>query len=132
LGSALDSFIPSDRSINVLLPGLISYYFCIVGKRKQALTKENIMSQTTINQLPLIVADEKEAMLNSIVNLLRQRGFVVVVEKQMPQVQPQTEIKEMDALSILRFVDEAWQQEIPVVILTQQPATVAPTYRLAA
>jgi CheY-like chemotaxis protein len=90
------------------------------------------MSQTTINQLPLIVADEKEAMLNSIVNLLRQRGFVVVVEKQMPQVQPQTEIKEMDALSILRFVDEAWQQEIPVVILTQQPATVAPTYRLAA
>jgi CheY-like chemotaxis protein len=90
------------------------------------------MSQTTINQLPLIVADEKEAMLTSIVNLLRQRGFVVMVETQMPQVQPGTAIEEMDALSILRFVDDNWNQDIPVVLLTMDNVEAIPALQMAA
>lgn len=78
------------------------------------------MIQSINNKLPLLVTDEKDAMLSSIVNMLRQKGFIVVRQEQTIQaIDDQTEILNLDGLNLLRFVTQNWNQKIPVVITTE-------------
>ena len=88
------------------------------------------MNVSTTNSLPLIVAEENDAMLNSIINLLRQKGFVVMFHYDFTGKSSgsQPTIK-LDALAILRFVDQNWPQETPISILpalmTEEVATLS-------
>ncbi len=78
------------------------------------------MIQSINNKLPLLVTDEKDAMLSSIVNMLRQKGFIVIRQEQTIQaVDDQTEILNLDGLNLLRFVTQNWNQEVPVVITSK-------------
>jgi len=78
------------------------------------------MFQSTNNQLPLLITDEKEAMLSSIVNMLRQKGFTVVrQEHTFKSTTEQTESLMLDGLNLLRFVTQNWQKEVPVVITSE-------------
>ncbi len=79
------------------------------------------MFQTNTNSLPMIIADEKEALLTSVVSLLRQKGFVVILQEQSPiNTQIGDTTKKFDALSILRMVNESWPQNTPVKIFNVQ------------
>ncbi|MFK7926031.1 MAG: hypothetical protein AB8H47_29050 [Bacteroidia bacterium] len=78
------------------------------------------MIQSINNQFPLLVTDEKDAMLSSIVNMLRQKGFIVVRQEQTLQaLEAQTETLNLDGLNLLRFVTQNWNQEVPVVITSE-------------
>lgn len=82
------------------------------------------MFQSNTNTLQTIIADEKEALLDSIVILLRQKGFVVSLQEQAPlNSQIDHGIEKLDALSILRIVQEDWPQNAPVKIFNIQSKT---------
>lgn len=69
----------------------------------------------------MIIADEKEALLTSVVSLLRQKGFVVILQEQSPiNIQINNTTEKFDALSILRIVNESWPQNTPVKIFNVQ------------
>ncbi|MFK7926455.1 MAG: hypothetical protein AB8H47_31190 [Bacteroidia bacterium] len=79
------------------------------------------MFQTNTNSLPMIVADEKEALLTSVISLLRQKGFEVIIQEQSPiNAQINDTNEKLDALSILRMVSENWPQNTPVSIFNVQ------------
>jgi uncharacterized protein YqgQ len=91
------------------------------------------MNVSITNSLPLIVAEENDAMLNSIINLLRQKGFVVLVQdRQSAASLVQKEQVSLDALSILRLVSEQWPQDQAVNIVSFQEAPVAQLMSIAA
>ncbi len=86
-------------------------------------TANSALVNNTLTTPSLIMTNEQSDMMNSIVHILKESGFQLrlvkgraierfLADKQMPR-----EIKQLDALAILRYVRETCNPASTVVIL---------------